>query len=82
MSTINPVAQGEGTARSFEGQAQLGSNPLKHGIKVFAHLSVAEARDAHAQAFENLRPPGVVVGKPFVLLAVPPDRSPGVDDEL
>jgi len=66
--------------RSDEGQAQFSAKPLKHGIKVFADLSVGEARDAHAQAFEDLCSPGVLVGEPFVLPAVPPDHSPGVDD--
>jgi hypothetical protein len=60
-----------GPDASVEGQAQLGSNPLENGIEIFGRLGVREARDADAKAFEDLRPAGVVVGGPLMLLAVP-----------
>ena len=78
---VLPLSSGEGPGvrgpdGSVEGQAQCSANAGEYGINVFADLGVGEAREADAQAFENLRPPCVVVGEPFLLLAIE------LDDQL
>jgi len=55
---------------SVGGQTQFCANAGEHGIKVVGDLGVGEARNADAQAFEDLRPPSIVVGEPFMLLAI------------
>ena len=65
-----------GPGGSVEGQAQFGANAGKNGIEVVADLSVGEAQHADTEVLNHRRPPGVVVGEPFVLPAVQ------FDDEL
>ena len=62
--------------------AQFCANPRQNGIEITQTSAFREADHAHAEAFENFSPQSVMAGKPFVLLAGPPDRSPGVHREL
>ena len=61
---------GEGTGASGEGQSQLGANPCENGIDVAADLLVREPHAAHAEALQHFRRTGVMIRKPFMLLAV------------
>ena len=67
---------------SVERQPQFRANPRQDGIQVVADFLVREAQDVDAPALENFRSPSVVVRKPFVLLAIAPDRGPGVHYQL
>jgi hypothetical protein len=51
-------------------------------IRGVADLLIREAHDTHTEAMQHLAPPSVVIREPFVLFSIPPDRSPGVDDEF
>ncbi len=74
--------RGEGISVSDKGQPQFLPNPRKNQIEIVADFSVGEADDAHAEIFDHLGPAVVMIDEPVMLLAVPPDPSPGVDDEL
>jgi hypothetical protein len=74
--------RGEGRRASIEGKPQFRANPRQDKIEIIRDFLVGQAHGAQAEPFENFGPPGVAVRKPFMLLVIPPDRSPGVDNEL
>jgi hypothetical protein len=49
---------------------QFRGNSPQNGIEIITDFGIREADHAQAEAFEDFGSPGVVVGKPFVLLAV------------
>ena len=70
-----PLPAGEGLGErgpraSEEGQAERRPNAAEDGIDVVADFLVRETQHVDADAFENFCPTGVVIRKPFVLLAV------------
>jgi hypothetical protein len=67
---------------SIEGEPQFRANPRQDRCEIIRNFLVGEAHDAQAEPFENFGPPGVAVRKPFMPLAIPQDRSPGVDNQL
>ena len=78
----SPSWERGGDRASGERQAQFRVNPIRRRIEIAADFGVREADHPHAEPLQNLRASGVIVRKPLVLLAVPPDRSPGVDGEF
>src|SRR5438552_12187426 len=68
--------RGEGISVSDKGQPQFLPNPRQHRIEILAHFGVRDADDTDAEALQNLAPPGVVIGEPFMLFAV------DLDDEF
>ena len=72
---------GEGVG-SIKGPPQFLFNPREDRIEIGADLFVRDLNDAHAEVLRHFAPPRIIVGKPLMLLAVPPNRSPGVDHEF
>src|SRR6185437_1457537 len=76
--TPDPSPDGRGgDCASIERQSQLRANPSENGIEIAADLRVGESEDTNPEVFDDGRPPGVVVRKPFMLSAVQLDYQLG-----